>query len=125
MHNLLAQPSSQGACIRLVQDHLNTHTLGAFYEGLPSSDACALRQKCAPHSTPLKGSWLNRAETEFAALAQQCLNRRIPTLERLCQAVMAWAATRNRDRKTVHWTFSQNDARDKCHRHSRNIQKFM
>ena len=65
------------------------------------------------------------AAIEFAALAKQCLDRRIPTLELLERAVLAWTDTRNRDRKTVHWRFTQNDARDKFQRHYRNVQKFM
>jgi hypothetical protein len=65
------------------------------------------------------------AEIACAVLAKQCLDRRIPTFELLGRAVLAWADMRNLDRKTVHWTFSQNDARDKFHRHYRNVQKFM
>jgi hypothetical protein len=125
MQILLAKHYPQVECIRLVQDNLHTQTPGAFYEVLPPGDAFALSQRFEPHYTPLKGSWLNRAEIEFAALAKQCLDRRIPTLDFLDRAVLVWADTRNRDRKTVHWRFSQNDARDKFHRHYRNVQKFM
>jgi hypothetical protein len=125
MHNLIDKHYPQAKHIRLVQDNLNTHTPGSFYEVLPPSDAFQLSQRFAPHYTPLKGSWLNMAEIEFAALAKQCLDRRIPTFELLCRAVLAWADARNLDRKTVHWRFSQNDARDKFHRHYRNVQKFM
>jgi hypothetical protein len=82
MQHLLATHYPQVECIRLVQDNLNTHTPGSFYEVLPPSEAFALSQKFEPHYTPLKGSWLNMAEIEFAALAKQCLDRRIPTLER-------------------------------------------
>jgi hypothetical protein len=78
MQNLLAKHYAQVTHIRLVQDNLNTHTPGSFYEVLPPGAAFALSQQFAPHYTPLKGSWLNRAEIEFAALATQCLNRRIP-----------------------------------------------
>ena len=125
MQNLLAKHYPQVECIRLVQDNLHTHTPGSFYEVLPPDAAFALSQRFEPHYTPLKGSWLNMAEIEFAVLAKQCLDRRIPTLDRLGQAVLAWADTRNLDRKTVHWRFSQNDARDKFHRHYHNVQKFI
>lgn len=125
MQNLLAKHYPQVGCIRLVQDNLNTHTPGSFYEVLPPSEAFALSQKFEPHYTPLKGLWLNMAEIEFAALAKQCLNQRIPTLALLDRAVLAWANARNLDRKTVHWRFSQNDARDKFQRHYHNVQKFM
>lgn len=125
MQNLIDKHYAQARCIRLVQDNLNTHTPGSFYEVLPPSKAFALSQRFEPHYTPLKGSWLNMAEIEFAALSKQCLDRRIPTFDLLCRAVLAWADARNLDRKTVHWRFSQNDARDKFHRHYRNVQKFM
>jgi hypothetical protein len=88
-------------------------------------EAFELSQRFEPHYTPLKGSWLNMAEIEFAVLSKQCLDRRIPTFDLLCRAVLAWADTRNLDRKTVHWTFSQNDARCKFQRHYRNVQKFI
>jgi hypothetical protein len=125
MPNLLAKHYAQVACLRLVQDNLNTHTPGAFYEVLPPSEAFPRSQRFEPHYTPLKGSWLTMAESEFAALAKQCLERRMPTRELLERAVRAWADTRNRDRKTVHWRCTQNAARDKFHRHYHNVQKFM
>jgi len=125
MQNLIDKHYPQAEYIRLVQDNLNTHTPGSFYEVLPPSDAFQLSQRFEPHYTPLKGSWLNMVEIEFAALAKQCLDRRIPAFETLRQEVLAWADTRNRARKTVHWTFSQNDARDKLQRHYRNVQKFI
>src|SRR5262249_16902659 len=69
--------------IRLVQDNLNTHTGGAFYEVLPPEEAFALAQKFELHYTPKKGSWLNMAEIEFAALSTQCLDRRIADVDSL------------------------------------------
>lgn len=64
--------------IRLVQDHLNTHTLGAFYHVLPPEEAFQFAQRFELHYTPQKASWLNMAEMEFAALVKQCLDRRLP-----------------------------------------------
>jgi hypothetical protein len=81
MQNLLDKHYSHAASSRLVQDNLNTHTPGAFYEVLPPGEAFALSQRFDPHYTPKKGSWLNRAETECAALAKQCLDRRIPAFD--------------------------------------------
>jgi hypothetical protein len=111
--------------IRLVQDNLNTHTPGAFSEVFSPDQAFALAQRCAPHDTPLKGSWLKMAEIEFAALAKQCLDRRIPAFDALRRAVLAWADTRHRARKTVHWRFAQKDARNTWQRHYSNVQKFL
>src|SRR5205807_661348 len=81
--NLLNKRYAQVECIRLIQDNLNTHTPGSFYEVLPPRTAFELSQRFEPHYTPLKGSWLNMAEIEFAALAKQCLDRRIPALDLL------------------------------------------
>ena len=112
-------------CIRLVQDNLNTHTPGSFFAVLPPGEAFALSQRFEPHYTPKKGSWLNMAEIEFAALAKQCLDRRIPAFETLRQEVLAWAEKCNRERKTVNWTFSQHDVRNKLQRHYQNVKKLI
>lgn len=117
MHNLIEKYYSDVEYIRLVQDNLNTHTPGSFYEVLNPKAAFDLSQRFEMHDTPKKGSWLNMAEIEFAALSKQCLDRRIPTVERLRQEVVAWADQRNRDGKTVNWTFSQSQARNKLQRH--------
>jgi DDE superfamily endonuclease len=125
MQTLLARHYSHAESIRLVQDNLNTHTPGSFYEILPAPEAFALAQRFEPHYTPKKGSWLNMAEVEFAALSKQCLDRRIPEVETLRGEVEAWAERRNQAKKTVQWTFWQPDARQKFHRHYDNVQKFM
>jgi hypothetical protein len=104
---------------------LNTHPPGSFYAVLPPGEAFDLSQRFEPHYTPKKGSWLNMAEIEFAALATQCLDRRIPAFDTLRQEVLAWADKRNLDRTTVHWTFSQSKARNKLQRHYQNVQKFL
>jgi hypothetical protein len=69
--------------IRLVLDNLNTHTFGAFYACLPADEALALAQRFEFWYTPKSASWLNMIEIEFSALARLCLNRRIPTIEKL------------------------------------------
>ena len=125
LQTLRARHYPQAKSIRLVQDNLNTHTPGAFYEILPPPEAFALAQKFELHYTPKKGSWLNMAEIEFAALATQCLDRRIPNLPTLRHEVLAWAAQRNKDKTTVEWKFAQPNARKKLHRHYENVQKLL
>jgi DDE superfamily endonuclease len=98
--------------IRLVQDNLNTHTPGSFYQVLPPEEAFQFAQLFELHYTPKKGSWLNMAEIEFAALATQCLDRRIPERETLEKEALAWAHTRNKTRKTVNWKFTKYSARE-------------
>jgi hypothetical protein len=125
MQNLLNKHYPQVKKIRLVQDNLNTHTPGSFYQILPPSAAFALSQRFELHYTPPKGSWLNMAEIEFAALVKQCLDRRIPDQDTLHREVLAWADRRNLDRKMVNWTFSPTDARTKLQRHYVNVKKLI
>ncbi len=109
--------------IRLVQDNLNTHTPGSFYQVLPPDQAFALAQRFELHYTPPKGSWLNMAEIEFSALAKQCLDRRLPETPQVRREVLAWADQRNLDGTTVNWTFAATDARIKMQRHYDNVCK--
>ena len=99
--------------IRLVQDNLNTHTPGSFYQALSPQEAFEWAQTFALHYTPIKGSWLNMAEIEFSALSRQCLDRRIGDMETLEQEAMLWSHKRNKARKTVRWQFTKTDARRK------------
>ena len=92
--------------IDLVQDNLNTHKYGSFYEHLPVSQARLLSRKLTFHFTPKHGSWLNMAEIEFSALARQCLNRRIGSLEELARQVELWTNERNERAVRVHWSFT-------------------
>lgn len=97
--------------IRLVQDNLNTHTPGSFYQVVPPEAAFEFAQRFELHYTPKKGSWLNMAEIELAALSKQCLDRRIADQETLRREAQAWQHQRNQERQTVQWRFTQADAR--------------
>lgn len=124
MHHLLAYyPDAEK--IRLVQDNLNTHTPGAFYEVFPPDEAFEFGNRFSWHYTPKKGSWLNMAEIELSALSRQCLSRRIPNVEQMRHAVLAWAQCRNQKRRGVKWTFANTQARDKLKRHYNNVNKFI
>ena len=46
----------------LVQDNLNTHQGGSFYECLPVGRAHEMKNKLVFHYTPKHGSWLNMGE---------------------------------------------------------------
>ena len=102
--------------IDLIQDNLNTHKYGSFYEHLPVVEARVLSHKLAFHYTPKHGSWLNAAEIEFSALARQCLNRRIGSLKELARQVSLWAGERNERAVKVHWSFTVATAEDKLKR---------
>lgn len=102
--------------IVLVMDHLATHSPAAFYHTFPPAQARRLAAKLEIHHTPLHGSWLNMAEIEFAALARQCLSRRIATVEELEHPVACWQEQRNAAATTVTWRFTTADARIKLKR---------
>jgi len=96
---------------------LNTHQAGSFYEYLPVERAHEMKNKRIFHYTPKHGSWLNMAQIEFSALAKQCLDRRIPTLEILRQEVLAWCKQRNEKKVKINWLFHTPKARTKLKRH--------
>ncbi len=102
--------------IVLVQDNLNTHTLGSLYEAFPPEEARRLAQKLELHYTPTHGSWLNMAEIELSVLRRQCLARRIPDQPALTTEVAAWEDRRNTKGGTVDWRFTTADARIKLKR---------
>lgn len=97
--------------IVLVQDNLNTHTLGSLYEAFTPEEARRLANKLELHFTPKHGSWLNMAEIELSSLRRQCLNRRIPDVPMLGREIGAWEARRNAFGGTVDWRFTTEDAR--------------
>jgi hypothetical protein len=107
----------QAEKIRLVQDNLNTHHAGSFYECLPPDEAFDLGQRFEMHYTPKKGSWLNMAELELSALSRICLARRISSMEELGREIQALVYERNELRVKVEWQFSIAKARKKlvCH----------
>ncbi len=85
----LALSYPEAETIILVQDNLNTHTAGSFYEALPLEEAFDLARKFEFHFTPKKGSWLNMAEIELSTLSKQCLDRRIADMKILKQEISA------------------------------------
>ena len=109
----LAQQFPQAKKIRLIQDNLNTHSPGSFYEAFRPHQAFALAQRFEMHYTPKKASWLNMVEIELSVLSKQCLDRRIADIETLRREVLAWVKARNAKRATVHWQFTKSKARCK------------
>lgn len=97
--------------IKVVLDNLNTHCFSAFYQHLPAPQAAALVDKLEFSYTPKSASWLNMIEIEFSALARQCLNRRIPTMNELTKQVLAYFQHRNEQQIKIDWQFSIQTAR--------------
>ena len=99
--------------IVLVEDNLNTHSIGSLYEAFPAEEARRLAEKLELHYTPKHGSWLNMAEIEIGVLSRQCLSQYIPTKELMAAEVAAWEQKRNQANATVDWQFTTADARIK------------
>lgn len=118
----LIQQYPEAETIRLVQDNLNTHTPGSFYEAFSPQEAFDLAMMLECHYTPKKGSWLNMAEIEISALSKQCLDRRIDDIDKLSKEVRAWELKRNETKAKVRWNFSKTKARERLHRHYISVQ---
>lgn len=102
--------------ITLVMDNLNTHSPGALYQTFPPEQAKALWDRFEFVYTPKHGSWLNVAEIELNVMIGQCLDRRISSMEKLCEEVAAWQTRRDQIRAKVNWQFTTEDARVKLNR---------
>jgi hypothetical protein len=102
-----------------VQDNLNTHHAGSFYENFDAETAHDLEQFYRFHYTPKTGSWLNMAEIELSAISRQCLSRRIASREVLAQETRSLVEERNEKQITIQWQFSVGTARRKLNRHYR------
>jgi len=109
--------------IVLVVDNLNTHGPWCLYEAFEPERARRIAQKLEWHYTPKHGSWLNVAEVELAALAKQCLDRRIGSAAQLTRQVGAWEGERNERMVGAKWRFTTADARIKLHRLYPSIQE--
>jgi hypothetical protein len=107
--------------IPVVQDHLNTHNLSSLYETFPAAEAFALSQRFEFYLTPKSGSWLTMIEIEFSALARQCLNRRLPTQEKLNTEIQALVTERQQKGIQIDWQFSLESARSKFSRHYQKV----
>jgi len=99
--------------IKLIMDNLNTHVISSFYKAFEPQKARNLVKKLDIHYTPKHGSWLNIAEIAISVLTKQCLDRRIPTMEKLNTEIAAWEKFSNANRKQINWQFTTSDARVK------------
>ena len=111
MRDLVDVHFPAAARIIVVLDNLNTHRLSSLYTTFPAPEARRIARRLDLRFTPKHGSWLNMAELEFAVLARQCLDRRIPDRATLAQEVAAWTAARNAAAAPARWTFTVDDAR--------------
>ena len=113
---LLEVRSPEAARVRLVWENLTTHGMGSLSAAFPPEQARQLASRLELHHTPKHGSWRNIAALELSVLTMPCLDRRLPDMETLTQAIQQWAQRRNASQKGVDWPFSTLDARIKLKR---------
>jgi len=102
--------------IRPVQDNLNTHTGGSFYETFDGETARSPAGRFEYHCTPKKAGWLNMVEIELSALSKNCPDRRIASAEELRSIMEIRVQKRNDVCAKINWQFSTTDARKKFKR---------
>ena len=102
--------------IIVVLDNLNTHNISSFYENFDAQTAAFLTDKFEFIYTPKCASWLNMIEIEFSALSRQCLNRRISSISKLSNEVIAYFKERSEKGVKIVWQFSRETARQKLNR---------
>ncbi len=99
--------------ITLVMDNFKTHAASALYEAFEPQEAKRLWDRFEFVYTPKHGSWLNMAEIELHVLNGQCLNRHIPTMDKIKKNVEAWQNHRNNKNSKIDWQFTNVEARIK------------
>lgn len=99
--------------ITLVMDNFKTHAASAFYETFEPEEAKRMWDRFEFVFTPKHGSWLNMAEIELHVLNKQCLNRHIPTMEKVIEEVSAWQSHRNNKNSLINWQFTTRESRVK------------
>jgi hypothetical protein len=109
--------------IIIVQDNLNTHKAGSFYETFPAEEARRLAERFEFHYTPKKASWLNMAEIEISVLSKRCFDRRIGSMIDMQMEVAAFERLRNMEHAKITWRFTTEHARVKMEKHYTKIRK--
>lgn len=116
MRRLVDEHYPEAEKVRVILDNLNTHTGAALYQAFAPEEARRILRRLEFHYTPKHASWLNMVEIELSVLWRQCLERRIPDVERLAREMGAWEQKRNEEGVTVDWRFTALDAREKLAR---------
>ena len=117
INGLLTGAYAKARRVHLVLDNLNTHFRKCFDDVLGVHAAKKLLRRVQFHYTPKHASWLNMAEIEIGILSRQCLDRRIASRGLLELEVDAWQQARNKEKRTIEWNFTRQDADRKLGRH--------
>jgi len=117
----IAETYTEAEKIIVILDNLNTHNASSFYEAFSADVAFGLSQKFQFIHTPKSASWLNMIEIEFSAISRLCLDRRIPSKEKLEKEVLAIVKERSAKAVKINWQFSIETAREKLNRHYKEV----
>lgn len=104
--------------IHVVMDNYSTHKPGSLYKAFEPAEALRILNRLEFHYTPKHASWLNMVEIEIEIgnMNQQCLDRRIPSWDKLQSELVAWEKRQNEARATIKWMFNVDKAREKLTR---------
>jgi thiamine phosphate synthase YjbQ (UPF0047 family) len=104
-------------CIQLVLDNLNTHFESSLLETFGPGKAERLLKKLKFIYTPKHASWLNMAEIEISIMDRQCTGGRVQSKEQLEADLKVWSEQRNKNKSTIEWKFTRQDADKKLSKH--------
>jgi DDE superfamily endonuclease len=104
-------------CIQLVLDNLNTHFESSLLETFGPRKAERLLKKLKFIYTPKHASWLNMAEIEISIMDRQCTGGRVQSKEQLEADLKVWSEQRNKNKSTIEWKFTRQDADKKLSKH--------
>src|SRR5437868_1821102 len=78
-------------CIRVVQDNLSIHKLGALYQAFAPAEARRILRRLEFHYTPKHASWLNMVECEISVLQPETPVAMLRSAQ-ACFSASVWAA---------------------------------
>lgn len=99
--------------IRIVLDNLNTHFESSLLETFGQAQTTKLMNRIRFIYTPKHASWLNMAEIEINIMDRQCTGGRIADKAKLKYELNRWADYRNRNKCTIEWKFTKQEANRK------------
>lgn len=117
VEELVERHFPKAKCIQLVLGHLNTHFEASLWQTFDQRKATGLLQRVKFIYTPKHASWLNMAEMEISVMDRQCTGGRIESKEKLTAELKAWANHRNKNKNTIEWKFTRQDADRKLAKH--------
>ena len=120
---LVDEVNPEAEKITLVMDNLNTHSVASLYKAFEPAEARRIARKIEIHYTPKHGSWLDIAEIGINIMTRQCLNRRIPSIEKLKQELKKWNDAYDKDPTAINWQFKTETSRIKLRNLYPDIEK--